>query len=58
MTIKELRQKYELTQTEMSNITEIPVRTIQDWEAGKRECRDYLLNLIEFYLEHREDDKK
>lgn len=55
MTIKELREKYNLTQSKMSEITGIPVRTIQDWEGGKRECKEYLINLISFYLEHRKD---
>ena len=44
--IKETRAKYHITQQELSEITEIPLRTIENWESGKREpskCVDKLV---------------
>lgn len=50
MTIKELRQHYNLTQQQLADILECPKRTIENWEAGSRECKPYILKLIEHYL--------
>lgn len=44
--IKDVRIKYGLTQQEMSDLTGVPVRTIQNWEGGQRKCPDYVANLI------------
>lgn len=52
LTIKNIREKFNLTQKSMSEITGIPTRTIEDWESGKRKATDYLINLIAFYLEN------
>lgn len=50
--MKELRIKYNLTQKKMSEITGIPVRTIQNWEGGKRKCPEYIIELVKFKLEN------
>lgn len=46
MTIKEARIKYGLTQQQLSNITGIPHRTIQNWEGGQRKCPEYVEKMI------------
>lgn len=50
MSIKELRKFYNLTQTQFSLITGVPVRTLQEWENGRRTPPAYVPNLIKFYL--------
>lgn len=50
--MKELRKKYGLTQKQLSEITGIPVRTIQNWEGGQRKCPQYVADLIKFKLEY------
>ena len=44
--IKSERIKHGLTQEQLSNITEIPVRTIQNWESGIRKCPSYVEKMI------------
>ena len=46
MTIKEARLAAGLTQQSMSELLEIPKRTIEDWEAGRRKCPPYVERLI------------
>lgn len=50
--IKEARIKYNLTQQQLSELTGIPHRTIQNWEGGQRKCPDYVVKLLLFYLEN------
>lgn len=52
MTFKELRQASGMNQTEFHKYFEIPYRTIQDWEHGKRKCPEYLLKLMQYKLEN------
>lgn len=47
MNIKEIRQLTGLSQTAFGNKYGIPMRTIQNWENGKRECPSYLVSLLE-----------
>ena len=47
---KALRKAYGLTQKEMSEITGIPARTLQDWENGRRKPAEYMLDLVESKL--------
>lgn len=44
--IRYARMKYGLTQQQMANTLGIPTRTIEDWEAGRRKCPDYVENLV------------
>ena len=46
MTIKEARKAAKLTQSQMSEAFDIPLRTIEDWEAGKRTPPTYVQKLI------------
>lgn len=51
MTIKEARLKAGLTQVRMSELLEIPKRTIGDWETGTRKPPIYVEKLIVRELE-------
>lgn len=46
MTIKEARLSAGLTQQRMSEIFEIPKRTIENWEAGTRKPPAYVEKLV------------
>lgn len=46
-TIKEICEAYGITQTELSRKYDIPLRTVQDWHAGRRTPPDYVVNMIE-----------
>ena len=52
MDIKELRAKTGLTQKAFSEWLNIPKRTIEDWETGKRVPPPYVVELIAFLIEH------
>jgi len=52
--IKELRASTGMTQSEFGKYFNIPMRTIQNWEGGKRNCPKYLVELIEYKLEKEE----
>ncbi len=51
MTFKEVRQASGMNQTEFHKYFDIPYRTIQDWEHGKRKCPEYLLKLMQYKLD-------
>ena len=58
-TIKELRQQTGLSQNAFGEFMfGIPVRTIQDWESGRRKCPDYVLKLIEFKIMSEKKEKE
>ena len=46
MTIRQIRDKYELTQAELADITGIPKRTIENWEMEIRKASEYIPGLI------------
>lgn len=52
MTIKELREQTGLSQQKFGDYFKIPLRTIQNWELGQRECNEYILELIEYKLKN------
>lgn len=51
MNIKELRTQTGMTQKAFAQYFNIPVRTIEDWEAGRRKPPVYVLELIEYKIE-------
>ena len=53
-TIKELREKTGMTRKEFSSHTGIPVRTLEDWEAGRRTPPEYIPRLIAYQLKYEE----
>lgn len=50
MTIKEARLRAGLTQQQMSDLFQIPKRTIENWEAGDRKPPEYVVSLIIYRL--------
>lgn len=47
MTITEIRAISGLNKTKFAELYNIPYRTLQDWEAGKRNPPAYVLSLLE-----------
>lgn len=46
MTIREARLNAGLSQQKMSDLLNIPKRTIEDWESGKRIPPEYVKSLV------------
>ena len=49
--VKELREQMGMNRREFCDYFEIPYRTVQDWEAEKRELPDYVLRLLKYRAE-------
>lgn len=47
----ELRISMGMNRREFCDYFEIPYRTVQDWEAGKREMPSYLFRLMKYKAE-------
>ena len=58
MTIKEAREYANLTQAKMSELLEIPKRTIEDWENERRKPPIYVEKLIVKELVRIADENK
>lgn len=52
--IKVLRESVSMSRKEFSDHTGIPVRTLEDWEAGRRTPPEYIPRLIEYQLKYEE----
>jgi len=52
--IKDLRESIGLTRKEFSEHVGIPVRTLEDWEAGRRTPPGYIPKLIAYQLKYEE----
>ena len=52
MTIKELRASTGLSQAKFAKLLDVPTRTVEDWESGRHKPPDYVVKLIEFYLDN------
>ena len=52
--IKELRIQTGLNRKEFSEYIGIPLRTIEDWEAGRRTPPEYIPRLISYQLKYEE----
>ena len=48
--IKEMRKMTGLSQVKFSKKYNVPVRTLQDWEAGKSSPPPYVIELLEFKI--------
>lgn len=44
--LKELRKELGLSQAKFAERFGIPLRTVQDWEYGKREIRSYIIDMM------------
>lgn len=49
--VKELREQMRMNRNEFCEFFGIPYRTVQDWEAEKRELPEYLLRLMRYKAE-------
>ena len=47
--LKEIRQDLGMNRTEFSHYVDIPLRTLEEWEAGRRQMPDYVLRLLTYY---------
>ena len=53
-TIKSLCEAYGISQTELHRRFDIPLRTVQDWYAGRRKPPAYVVNMLTALLESTE----
>jgi DNA-binding transcriptional regulator YiaG len=56
MTIQTLLSDHGLTQTGLSKRFGIPLRTVQDWCAGRRTPPPYVITLLQIALEAQKED--
>ena len=56
--VRELRDRLGMNRREFSDYYGIPYRTVQDWEAEKRELSEYLLRLMIYRAEVERLNKK
>ena len=47
--LKKIREDLGMNRTEFSRYVDIPLRTLEEWEAGRRQMPDYVLRLIAYY---------
>lgn len=47
MQIKEMREYLGFSRAAFSRFYNIPIRTLENWESGKRQCPEYVLELLE-----------
>ncbi len=47
-TLKDLRKMKGMNRREFSEYMGIPLRTMEEWEAGRRKMPDYVLRLISY----------
>ena len=50
--ICELRESINMSRKEFSEHTGIPIRTLEDWEAGRRTPPEYVPRLIAYQLKY------
>lgn len=48
--LKEIRRDAGMNRREFSEYVDIPLRTIEEWEAGRRKMPDYVLRLLEYQI--------
>lgn len=46
----ELRRETGMTRKAFSEYMDIPLRNLEEWEAGRRKMPDYLLRLLAYYI--------
>lgn len=47
--LKNMREELGMNRTEFSHYVGIPLRTLEEWEAGRRLMPDYVLRLLAYY---------
>ena len=48
--LKKIRESLGMNRTEFSLYMGIPLRTLEEWEAGRRQMPEYVLRLIAYYI--------
>lgn len=56
--IRELRDSTGMNRKEFSEHTGIPVRTLEDWESGRRTPPEYIPRLLAYQLKYEELTKR
>ena len=49
-TLINTRELLGMNRTEFSRYMDIPLRMLEEWEAGRRQAPDYVLRLIAYYV--------
>lgn len=49
--IKELRKRTGMNRREFCDYFQIPYRTVTEWERDNRHAPEYVLRLLEYYIE-------
>jgi len=47
--LKKIREELGMNRSEFSRYMGIPLRTLEEWEAGRRQMPEYVLRLIAYY---------
>lgn len=50
--MRELRKSTGMNRKEFCKFFGIPYRTVTDWELDKRHAPEYVLHLLEYYIQH------
>lgn len=50
--IRTLRESTCMNRKEFCSFMGIPYRTVTDWELGNRHAPEYIIRLLEYYLQH------
>ena len=50
MDILQLRKKTGMNRKEFAEFLQIPYRTVEDWEMGKSNCKDYIVRALYYQL--------
>lgn len=57
-TIKEIVESTDMTQTAFAKKFDIPLRTVQNWVGGQRQCPEYVRKMMETILKNEKEEKK
>lgn len=49
--IKQLRESTGMNRKEFCETFDIPYRTVTEWELGNRQAPDYVIRLLEYYIQ-------
>jgi len=49
ISLKKIREDLGMNRTVFSHYIGVPLRTLEEWEAGRRTMPDYVLRLITYY---------
>ena len=56
--IKEIRKKTGMSQNDFANFIGMPLNTLRNWEQGINKPSEWLVKLIEFYVESNLKEKE